>query len=157
MKNAIRYMLNDSLSIEAKSMVAKEYYENKLINISNDIRSLGLFSFDSYKVVKILEVCFGEGIKVIAKGILYTEQENKKLFKNEMVHLKKVKMVTTMSTPGWIYRTIFGSPVTKMVFRGTFRKMGFNQLKWVNFAAVQGMKLEKRQQLLKKFENNIVK
>ncbi|WP_409022045.1 NAD(P)H-dependent oxidoreductase [Dellaglioa sp. P0083] len=95
--------------------------------------------------------------KVIAKGILYTEQENKKLFKNEMVHLKKVKMVTTMSIPGCIYRTIFGSPVTKMVFRGTFRKMGFNQLKWFNFAAVQGMKLEKRQQLLKKFENNIVK
>lgn len=63
MKNAIRYMLNASLSIEAKSLVSKEYYENKLINISNVISSLGLFSFDPSKVVNILEICFGEVIK----------------------------------------------------------------------------------------------
>lgn len=92
--------------------------------------------------------------KVISKGIVY-EQEGR-IFKNNFEHLEKVKMVTTMSTPSWLYKLLFGSPITKMVFRGTFRKMGFNNLKWFNYSGMQEISLDKRQKELKTFSKKII-
>lgn len=94
--------------------------------------------------------------KVISKGIVY-EQGKGKIFKNNFKYLKKVKMVTVMSTPNWIYKYIFGSPITKIVFRATFRKMGFNKLKWYNFSKIEKMNLNKRKRILESYGRKIAK
>jgi len=90
--------------------------------------------------------------KVIAPGIIYQQDNHKKRFVNEFTHLKKVTLVTTMSTPNMLYRLIFGSPVTKILFRGTFLKMGFAKFKWYNFCSMDKKSLNDRQATLNKFE-----
>ncbi|MBC1998039.1 NAD(P)H dehydrogenase [Listeria marthii] len=95
--------------------------------------------------------------KVIAKGIIYEESPKSKLFKSNLPNLKKVKMITVMATPHWIYKCIFGSPITKIVFRGTFRKMGFHKLKWYNFSSVHKMSINDRKKLLDSFSRKIEK
>ncbi|MBC1923041.1 NAD(P)H-dependent oxidoreductase [Listeria grayi] len=95
--------------------------------------------------------------KVIAKGIIYEESKENKLFRSNLVNLKKVKMVTVMATPHWIYRYIFGSPITKIVFRGTFRKMGFNKVKWYNYSGVHKKNSDDRRKILDRFFQNIKK
>lgn len=86
--------------------------------------------------------------KVLSKGIVYEEPKPGSLFTHNFEKLKSVKLMTVMATPNIIYRLIFGNPLTKVVFRGTFRKMGFGKLKWYNYAGVQKLTLEERQQLL---------
>ena len=95
--------------------------------------------------------------KVIAKGIIYDEPQKGKQFVNKLVNLKRVKLITVMATPHILYRLIFGNPVTKIVFRGTFRKMGFHQLKWFNFANIAKLSNEERTKKLTGFSNKIIK
>jgi len=95
--------------------------------------------------------------KVLAKGIIYEEVPGKKMFKNQFKQLEKVSLVTVMATPSILYRIIFGNPVTKIVFRGTFRKMGIHKFKWFNFSNVQKLNNNSRLELLEKFKKNIVR
>ncbi|ARM73799.1 NADPH-q uinone reductase [Listeria monocytogenes] len=95
--------------------------------------------------------------KVITKGIIYEEVKGRKLFKNNLVNLKKVKIVTVMATPHWIYKFIFGSPITKIVFRGTFRKMGFNKVKWFNYSGMHKLNINDRKKILDSFGYKIIK
>lgn len=95
--------------------------------------------------------------KVIAKGIIYDEPQQGKIFVNKLVNLKKVKLVTVMATPHLLYRWVFGNPVTKIVFRGTFRKMGFHKVKWLNYANMTKLSNEERTKKLRVFGNKIIK
>jgi len=93
--------------------------------------------------------------KVIAPGMIYQQPKGKKRFINQFTNLKKVSLVTTMSTPNMLYRWLFGNPVTKILFRGTFLKMGFSKFKWYNFSSVDKKSLTKRQEILNEFENKM--
>jgi len=93
--------------------------------------------------------------KVIAPGIIYQQPKNKKRFVNEFTHLKQVELITTMSTPNLLYRLIFASPVTKILFRGTFLKMGFAKFKWHNFCSMDKQTLKQRQIRLDQFEQRM--
>lgn len=95
--------------------------------------------------------------KVLTKGIVYHEDPRKKLFTNQFKQLKRVRLITVMATPTLLYRLVFGNPITKAVFRGTFRKMGIQKLKWSNFSAVQQLSLKERQEILLKFGNKMTK
>ncbi len=41
-----------------------------------------------------------------------------------MEKLRRVTVITTMTTPSWAYRLIFGNAVPKALLRGTFWKIG---------------------------------
>ena len=69
--------------------------------------------------------------KVVAKGIAYRPHQGWP----PMIHqtkLRGVSVITVMSTPGLAYRLIFGGPITKILFRGTFGKIGVRNLTWLN-------------------------
>jgi len=90
--------------------------------------------------------------KVFSKGIIYEEPKPGRPFVNKLSKLKGVSLLTVMATPGFIYRWIFGNPITKIIFRGTFRKMGFHKLKWFNYAGMDSRLLEARTSILAKTE-----
>ncbi|MDR9748566.1 NAD(P)H-dependent oxidoreductase [Paenibacillus taichungensis] len=90
--------------------------------------------------------------KVFAKGIIYEEPKQGRPFVSQLKKLKGVSLLTVMATPGFFYRWIFGNPITKILFRGTFRKMGFHKLKWYNYAGMDGRTLEVRTKVLDKTE-----
>lgn len=94
--------------------------------------------------------------KVVAKGLLY-QQTKKGLFQSKFESLERVQLVTTMATPDLIYRFLFGNPICKSLFRGTFRKMGIHRLKWYNFAGVENWTLDRRKAKLVQFNQKLRK
>jgi putative NADPH-quinone reductase len=90
--------------------------------------------------------------KVCVKGILFDEPRRGRPFVSLLSKLKGVSLLTVMSTPHFVYKWIFGDPVRKILFRGTFRKMGIHNLKWYNYTGMEDRGLEKRQQYLIKTE-----
>jgi len=51
-------------------------------------------------------------------------------------------------TPDFLYRWLFGNPLTKIFFRGTFRKIGVKNLRWINFSNPAGKTRSAREKLL---------
>jgi NAD(P)H dehydrogenase (quinone) len=90
--------------------------------------------------------------KVFVKGVLFDEGKGGRPFFSLLPKMKGVSLLTVMSTPNFLYKWIFGDPVTKILFRGTFRKMGIKKLKWFNYSGMEKHSLEKRQQYLQKTE-----
>ncbi|ACT00415.1 NAD(P)H-dependent oxidoreductase [Paenibacillus sp. JDR-2] len=95
--------------------------------------------------------------KVFVKGVLFDEGKGGRPFYSLMPKLKQVSLLTVMSTPNVVYKWIFGNPITKILFRGTFRKMGIHKLKWYNYAGMEHRGMEKRRQILLKTENRFAR
>lgn len=90
--------------------------------------------------------------KVFVKGVLFTEPKPGRPFVSLLPNIKGVSLLTVMSTPHFLYKWVFGNPITKILFRGTFRKMGIHKLKWYNYTGMEKRSLEQRQQYLLKTE-----
>lgn len=88
--------------------------------------------------------------KVLLKGVTYDQPTPGGLMERRLTRLNRVTLITVMSTPDLAYRLIFGSPVTKAVFRGTFRKIGIKHLTWCNHANPAGRTPEQRSAILAK-------
>lgn len=84
--------------------------------------------------------------KVYAKGQLY----DAKTMQTKFVKQPKIDIITTMSTPNWAYRLLFGAPLAKLLFRGTFLKTRLWHFKWHNFAQVDKKSLAQREAILRK-------
>ncbi|BDZ30201.1 NAD(P)H-dependent oxidoreductase [Lactiplantibacillus sp. WILCCON 0030] len=85
--------------------------------------------------------------KVYAKGQCY----DPKSMQTKLVKQPRIEIITTMSTPNWAYRLLFGAPLAKMLFRGTFIKTRLWHFKWHNFAQVEKKTLAQRQAILRDF------
>ncbi|WP_125582263.1 NAD(P)H-dependent oxidoreductase [Levilactobacillus cerevisiae] len=85
--------------------------------------------------------------KVYAKGQLYDAQT----MKTKLTKQPRIDIITTMGTPNLAYRLLFGAPLAKLLFRGTFLKTRLWHFKWHNFAQVEKKSLQQREQLLQKF------
>lgn len=85
--------------------------------------------------------------KVYAKGQLYQADT----MKTKLSKQPRIDIITTMSTPNLAYRLLFGAPLAKLLFRGTFLKTRLWHFKWHNFAQVEKKTLLQRQQLLHDF------
>lgn len=85
--------------------------------------------------------------KVYAKGQLYAADT----MRTTLTHNPKVRVITTMGTPHWAYRWLFGAPLLKALHRGTFMKTRLWHFKWQNFAQVEKLTPEKRAALLANF------
>ncbi|ALP36828.1 NAD(P)H dehydrogenase [Paenibacillus sp. IHB B 3084] len=91
--------------------------------------------------------------KVFAKGIVYEEIKPGRPFKCLLPNIKGVSLLTVMNTPDFFYRWIFGNPITKILFRGTFRKMGIREnLHWYNYTGMSNRSLDARVKYLDKTE-----
>ncbi|MGG7465764.1 NAD(P)H-dependent oxidoreductase [Plantibacter sp. YIM 135347] len=91
--------------------------------------------------------------KVMTKGIVYSESKPGRPFVNGVKNLQGVTLMTLMTTPDLIYRWLFGNPITKILFRGTFRKIGVRRLRWLNFTNPSSRTLHERQRILQGVED----
>lgn len=85
--------------------------------------------------------------KLIFPAIAYGYTE-RGMMKSTLTRLKKVTVISTMNTPGPIYRFIFGNALRGALLMGTFRKIGCRNLKWISLTRVKGVTQEKRMKWL---------
>ncbi len=89
--------------------------------------------------------------KVIFPGLFYT---NIGEFRMKLVSdkLKKVTVITTMNTPGFLYRLKYGNCIKFALINGTFKKIGLKDVRWVNLSAVKFKSHRGRQKYLHRVE-----
>lgn len=92
--------------------------------------------------------------RVLTKGVLYEEIPGARgnPFRNLMTNLRGVTVLSVMSTPGWAYRWWYRDPLTKIMFRGTFGKIGVRNLRWRNYADTGGGDSSRRAEMLRATE-----
>lgn len=93
--------------------------------------------------------------RVLTKGVVYEELPGAKgnPFRSRMPRLRGVTVLSVMSTPDKAYRWWYRDPLTKILFKGTFGKIGVRKgLTWVNYDRVADRTLEQRQRMLRDTE-----
>jgi len=118
-----------------------EDYQNRLLDADRIIFMFPIW----WEVMPAMTKGFLD--KVYAKGILYQADS----MKNKLTKSPKIEVITTMSTPSFAYKFVIGSPIAKMLFRGTFIKTRLWNFKWKNFSGVEKKPLAKREQILRDF------
>jgi len=53
-----------------------------------------------------------------------------------------------MTTPDRVYRWWYRDPLTKILFKGVFAKIGVKNLRWTNYASVTDKTPEQRERML---------
>jgi hypothetical protein len=76
-------------------------------------------------------------------GLLYA---NVSEFKLKLIsdRWKKVTVITTMNTPNFLYRTVFGNAINLALNYGTFMKLGVKSYRWINLSSVKLKSQSKR-------------
>jgi hypothetical protein len=69
-------------------------------------------------------------------------------FRNAMPRLGGVTVLSVMTTPDKAYRWWYKDPLTKIIFKGTFAKIGVRNLRWTNYASVTDKSSEQRGRML---------
>jgi len=96
--------------------------------------------------------------KVIFPGLAYdyVNGSNTRM-KPLLDNIKGITVITTMNTPGILYRLVFGNAIQKSFMRGTFWKLGYKNRKWISFNRVKQVSDEKRQSWLAGIEKTFAK
>jgi NAD(P)H dehydrogenase (quinone) len=90
--------------------------------------------------------------RVLTKGVVYEEIPGAKgnPFRNRMTNLGGVSVLSVMTTPDKVYRWWYRDPLTKILFKGTFDKIGVRNLRWTNYAGVTGKSPGQRAEMLER-------
>ena len=67
-------------------------------------------------------------------------------------NLKSATVITTMNTPAIMYKLIYGNAIKKSLIRGTLKKSGIKNVKWLSLNMVKASSSEKREKWLNKIE-----
>lgn len=81
--------------------------------------------------------------KVLTKGWAY--EPGRWGVKGHLGHIQRAVVVTTMNTPKWAYRWLYGNAVQRSLVRGTLRKCGVRQVQWLPLSPVSHASHEQRQ------------
>ncbi|MBZ4188428.1 NAD(P)H-dependent oxidoreductase [Niabella beijingensis] len=90
--------------------------------------------------------------RVIFPGVAYDYTPSGYGMKPLLKNIKGITVITTMNTPGFLYRLVFGNAVRKAVITGTFWKMRYPNRKWINLSGVKQASGKKRNKWLRKLE-----
>ncbi len=80
--------------------------------------------------------------KVFTKGWAY--EPSRLGVKGKLGHIERAVIVTTMNTPKWAYRWLYGNAVQRALVRGTLRKCGVGKVEWLAFTPVSHVTDAKR-------------
>lgn len=80
--------------------------------------------------------------KVFTKGWAY--EPSKYSVKGYLTNIKQATIITTMNTPRWAYRLLFGDAIQRALVRGTLKKCGVRKVKWVALTPVSKVSDAKR-------------
>ena len=67
-------------------------------------------------------------------------------------HLQSATVITTMNTPAIMYKFMYGNAIKKSLIRGTLKKSGIKNVKWLSLNMVKASSSEKRAKWLEKIE-----
>lgn len=90
--------------------------------------------------------------RVIFPGVAYDYGPKRYRMVPLFRKMKSITVVTTMNTPGILYRLVFGNAIKKAVIRGTFWKLGYKKRKWINLSMVKTVSDRKRRKWLSRLE-----
>lgn len=92
--------------------------------------------------------------RVLTKGIMFEELADTRgnPFRNLMTRLSGVSVLSVMTTPDKAYRWWYRDPLTKILFKGTFGKIGIKNLRWINYADVTAKTPDQRERMLRETE-----
>jgi len=92
--------------------------------------------------------------RVLTKGVMYEElpEARGNPFRNRMTNLGGVSVLSIMSTPDKAYRWWYRDPLTKILFKGAFAKIGVKHLRWTNYSSVTERTPDQRQRMLDQTE-----
>lgn len=92
--------------------------------------------------------------RVLTKGIMFEElaETRGNPFRNLMTRLNGVSVLSVMTTPDKAYRWWYRDPLTKILFKGTFGKIGIKNLRWINYADVTARTPDQRERMLRDTE-----
>lgn len=91
--------------------------------------------------------------KVIFPGLAYDYTNEKHTRMKPLLNtIKGITVITTMNTPRYIYRWIFGNAIQKALLRGVFWKLGYKNRKWINFSSVKTVSAKQREKWLEEIK-----
>ena len=92
--------------------------------------------------------------RVLTKGVMYEELPHAKgnPFRNRMTNLGGVSVLSVMTTPDKAYHWWYRDPLTKILFKGTFAKIGVKNQRWTNYASVTAKTAAQRDRMLRQTE-----
>jgi putative NADPH-quinone reductase len=92
--------------------------------------------------------------RVLVKGVVYEERPDARgnPFRHLMKNLGGVTVLSVMTTPDKAYRWWYRDPLTKIMFKGTFGKIGVRNLTWRNYASVTEVPAGRREEMLQETE-----
>jgi len=92
--------------------------------------------------------------RVLTKGVMYEKMPHARgnPFRGRMPNLGGVSVLSVMATPDKAYRWWYRDPLTKILFKGTFAKIGVRNLRWTNYARVTAKTPEQRARMLQQTE-----
>ncbi len=93
--------------------------------------------------------------KIIFPGATYNYTKSGYGMETLLTNLKSVTVVSTMNTPKIMYKFIYGNAIYKSLIKGTFKKSGIKNTRWVSFNMVKASKPEKREKWLNSLANII--
>jgi len=94
--------------------------------------------------------------KIIFPGETYDYTQSGYGMVTLMKNIKSITVITTMNTPGLMYKLIYGDAIKKALIKGTLRKMGCKRVKWLSLNMVKMSSKEKRVKWLEQIENRFV-
>jgi len=86
--------------------------------------------------------------KVIFPGQTFEYTKSGLGMTSSLPNLKKTTVITTMNTPKPMYKFVYGNAIKKSLIKGTLKKSGFKNVKWLSFNMVKMKSDEKRQKWL---------
>ena len=93
--------------------------------------------------------------KVIFPGSVYEYTKNGIGMVSKLDNLKSTTVITTMNTPKLMYKLVYGDAVKKAMIKGTLKKAGFKNVKWINFDMVKMNSDEKRKKWLEQVKKKM--
>lgn len=90
--------------------------------------------------------------KLIFPGIAYGYTK-RGMMRTTLTNLQRVTIITTMNTPNFIYRFIFGNALKGALVMGTFRKIGCKNVKWISLTKVKSSTAAKREKWLRNIKD----
>lgn len=90
--------------------------------------------------------------KVIFPGETYEYTRSGYGMVTLMDNLKSATVITTMNTPAMMYKFMYGDAIKKSLIRGTLKKSGIKNVKWLSLNMVKASSREKREKWLGKIE-----
>lgn len=95
--------------------------------------------------------------KVIYPGLTYDYQKNGISMVSLLPKLKSTTVITTMNTPKIMYTFTYGNAIKKALIKGTFKKSGMKNVKWMSLNMVKMVRQEKRKKWLEIIEDKFAK